>query len=566
MPEPLPPGIPHGAPSLADGRYLLVGRIGEGGVAGVYRAWDDRLRVWRAIKVLQPQYARVPGLRHRFEAEAHTMAHLEHPNLVRIYDVGEAGELPFMVMELVEGGTLHDWVNRHGRMSPRLACEVLLQVAAGVRAAHDAGVIHRDIKPRNVLITTAGRCKLTDFGIALREEPGITKTGVAMGTQGYMSPEQRRDARAVDRRTDIYSLGATLWALLAGEQPHDLFHAAVQPALLAKVPGALRAVTLRACAYEPADRYSDVALFERDLRAVMEILPGHPRDRMPLAHSPRPFEEHLPEPELLALLSEPPPKPAAEAKPLPYYMPAKADRQRSLSGEELPDYVDRSTLGAPRREALSDSIPPPPVPKGIRSVTPVPAPRIDPGDGLGPAETLGVDDSPVPAPPRRVRPRIDWRLPVGALFSLAFVPVLGALLFLLVGSYNLSRSARQTSVSRAQIYAVLGQHPELIARISGPWADRPTLEAEFLRYLEQDREPERIEAAIDFLDGVELAISARPSNVSQLDEGTWSVVRQLRVVRQRYERDRNVWQARAGSLTGSLLVTVGLGPAPPEPP
>src|SRR5687767_12635717 len=130
------PALPENAPSIGKGRYVLVARIGEGGMAGVYRAWDKKLKVWRAVKVLLPEFSRRKKVRARFESEAHTMARLEHDNLVRIYDVGDAGELPFLVMELVAGGTLQGWTRRNGPMPPRMAVEVTIQLAQGVLVAH----------------------------------------------------------------------------------------------------------------------------------------------------------------------------------------------------------------------------------------------------------------------------------------------------------------------------------------------------------------------------------------------------------------------------------------------
>ena len=168
------PNLPADAPNLAEGRYVLVSRIGEGGLAAVYRAYDKKLRVWRAVKLLMPEFSRRKSMCERLESEALTMAQLEHPNLVRVYDVGYVGTIPYLVMELVTGGTLHHWVDKHGIMPPALAAESTLQVLRGLSAVHEMGVIHRDVKPRNVLIAPNAVCKLTDFGIA---HSGESKSG-----------------------------------------------------------------------------------------------------------------------------------------------------------------------------------------------------------------------------------------------------------------------------------------------------------------------------------------------------------------------------------------------------
>ncbi|MCA9490589.1 MAG: serine/threonine protein kinase, partial [Myxococcales bacterium] len=131
--------------SLADGRYLLVKQLGEGGMASVYRAYDQRLQVWRAVKILSPEYADKKKIAKRFEAEAQTMALLEHRNIVRVYDVGRDGaDIAYIVMELVEGGCLVDWLEVNGPMPPRMAVEAVMEVLDALGAAHDKGVIHRD--------------------------------------------------------------------------------------------------------------------------------------------------------------------------------------------------------------------------------------------------------------------------------------------------------------------------------------------------------------------------------------------------------------------------------------
>src|SRR5262245_8389715 len=211
---------PAAHPTLADGRFVVQRRIGEGGQAAVYQVLDTRLSVKRAIKILLPHAAEKKKLRARFIQEARAMASLDHPHIARVYDVNADTKLPYLVMELVTGGTLAEWSGRHGKMPPRLAVSCVRQVAQGVVAAHAAGVIHRDIKPQNVLVTSDGVCKLTDFGIARLDDADVkTRAGAAMGTQGYMAPEQARDASTVDVRVDVFSLGMVLFSLVTNEDP-----------------------------------------------------------------------------------------------------------------------------------------------------------------------------------------------------------------------------------------------------------------------------------------------------------------------------------------------------------
>ena len=266
---------PDDGPLLSE-RYRLVSRIGEGGMAGVYRAYDERLRVWRAAKVLFPDYARKKKVRRRFEREAHTMARLEHPNLVRVVDVGHSGKLPYIVMELVGCGTLMQWVEVHGPMPERLAVDAMLQVCEAVKEVHRNGVVHRDIKPHNVLINEQGVCKLTDFGIAQDTEEELTRAGSVMGTMGYMAPEQRNDAGNVDGRADIYSIAATLWKLITKRKARDLFMYEEDARILEGIDETLAEV-LKACfAYAREDRPDDIDQVIEALKAVRDLLPEPP--------------------------------------------------------------------------------------------------------------------------------------------------------------------------------------------------------------------------------------------------------------------------------------------------
>ena len=266
--------------SIADGRYTLVEPLGVGGMATVFKAFDQRLQVWRAVKVLAPQYSNRPSLRDRFEAEARTMASLEHRHIVRVYDVGRAGGSPYIVMELVDGGTLVDWVKQHGPMPPRLAVDAMIQTCEGVSAAHARRIVHRDIKPHNVLITAEGLCRVTDFGIARVEDDNehLTRTGAVFGTWAYMAPEQRADAKKVDARADVYSLGATLYYLVTGRTPMDLFAAEKDPAVMEGIHECLMPVLVKSTQYSRNDRYETVQHFISALVELRETTPVDPPD------------------------------------------------------------------------------------------------------------------------------------------------------------------------------------------------------------------------------------------------------------------------------------------------
>lgn len=280
--------FPH---SIADGRYTLVEPLGVGGMATVFKAFDQRLQVWRAIKILSPQYSNRPSLKDRFEAEARTTALLEHRHIVKVYDVGRSGGAPYIVMELVEGGTLVDWVKRHGPMPPRMAVEVSIQAAEGVGAAHARKVVHRDVKPHNVLITNEGICRITDFGIARvgDDSDGLTRTGAVFGTWAYMAPEQRSDAKKVDARADVYSLGATLYFLLTGRTPVDLFAAEKDVSVLEGIHEHVTPALIKATQYARDERYGSVQAFIAGMQECLTRLPPDPEDTPPLARPAEPL-------------------------------------------------------------------------------------------------------------------------------------------------------------------------------------------------------------------------------------------------------------------------------------
>lgn len=258
-------------------------------MAQVYQAYDHRLKVWRAVKILLPEYVKRKKIRQRFLTEAQAMARLEHRHIVRVYDVGEDGADCYIIMELVDGGAVEDWLERNGFMPPRLAVKCLLDMCEGIGIAHSMGIIHRDIKPHNVLVDRAGVCKVTDFGIAqLRDDDGaMTRTGTVMGTLGYMAPEQRSDSKSIDERADIYSLGASLFTMLTSRTSMDLFAADRDTTILEGIDEALCEVISRATRYAPEERYANTAEMAQALTEALDALPEDPPDTPKLAEPDR---------------------------------------------------------------------------------------------------------------------------------------------------------------------------------------------------------------------------------------------------------------------------------------
>jgi len=271
-------------------RYALGGVLGQGGTATVYRAHDALHDRYVAIKLIHPPLARSRTLRSRMEVEARALLLLDHPNVVGLYEHELHTDQAYLVMELVDGGNLSGWVAVHGRMPPRRALEAILQVCAAVSAAHDHGIVHRDLKPQNMLVTPNDIVKVADFGIArlLSDHTGLTRTGLTMGTNGYMAPEQLEDAKRADHRADIFAIGVSLCALLTGRIPKSVAKTLDHPEQA--VPEALHWPLIRATLDQPDHRWPSVERMARALRAVEDELPPLPVNCPPL-HLPRPPEE-----------------------------------------------------------------------------------------------------------------------------------------------------------------------------------------------------------------------------------------------------------------------------------
>src|SRR4051794_27997066 len=202
-------------------RYTIVDMIGQGGMGRVYMAKDTRLNRRVALKILSPERMNNPRAIARFQREARVGAQLQHENPVRIYDEGESGGKCYLVMEFIEGKNIGAIIAENGPIPPATAARLCQQVALGLEHAQQKGLIHRDVNPYNILVTRDGIAKLTDLGLAidLSEEAQVTREGATVGTFDYISPEQARHSHAVDTRTDIYSLGCSLYHMLTGHVP-----------------------------------------------------------------------------------------------------------------------------------------------------------------------------------------------------------------------------------------------------------------------------------------------------------------------------------------------------------
>ena len=200
-------------------RYEILGKIGTGGMADVYKAKDHKLNRYVAVKVLKPEFREDTTFIRKFRSEAQAAAGLTHPNIVNVFDVGDDEGVYYIVMELIEGITLKEYISKKGKLSIKEATSIAIQVSMGLEAAHNHGIVHRDVKPQNIIISTDGKVKVTDFGIA-RAASSNTISSNVMGSVHYSSPEQVRGGYS-DEKSDIYSLGITLYEMVTGRVPFD---------------------------------------------------------------------------------------------------------------------------------------------------------------------------------------------------------------------------------------------------------------------------------------------------------------------------------------------------------
>ncbi len=257
-------------------RYEILEKIGTGGMSDVYKAKCHKLNRYVAVKVLKQEFSENENFVSKFRIEAQAAASLMHPNIVNVYDVGEENDIYYIVMELVEGITLKKYIERKARLSYKEAVSIAIQVSMGIEAAHNNHIIHRDIKPQNIIISKEGKVKVTDFGIA-KAATSNTITSNVMGSVHYTSPEQARGGYS-DEKSDIYSLGITLFEMLTGRVPFNgettvaiaIKH--IQEEMISpkeyvpEIPGSVEAIVLKCCQKSPDRRYQNMAEVIADLK------------------------------------------------------------------------------------------------------------------------------------------------------------------------------------------------------------------------------------------------------------------------------------------------------------
>jgi len=282
------------------GRYQILSLLGEGGMGCVYKALDPVIGRTVAIKTLTAGLGEeeLAEFKRRFFREARTAGRIAHPNVVTIYDVVEADGTPFIAMEYVEGRTLRSILDAEGALAPERACRIAAQVAAGLAAAHKLFIVHRDVKPANIMITAGAPVKLMDFGIAKLPDGTKTQTGLILGSPIYVAPEQVV-GQSVDGRSDVFSLGVVLYEMLTGSVPfggmavgallYSVLNEAHPPpsAYNTSVPAVFERILARALAKHPDDRYQDAEEFARDLRGWRALPRPTPEELASLREPPR---------------------------------------------------------------------------------------------------------------------------------------------------------------------------------------------------------------------------------------------------------------------------------------
>jgi serine/threonine protein kinase/putative intracellular protease/amidase len=427
------PSLPDLPPELRDHpRYRVLGVLGAGGMGVVYKAEHRLMHRPVALKVINRRYTLDTEAIDRFRREVRAAAQLSHPNIVTAHDAEQAGDLHFLVMEFVEGVDLAKLVSRKGPMAVATACHLIRQAALGLQHAHEKGLVHRDIKPNNLVVTRKGQLKILDFGLARLTDPdgpahstaGLTAPSLVMGTPDFLSPEQARDARKADIRSDLYSLGCTLFYLLTGRVPfpagsviETMFrHCEDRPesvcALRPEVPQELSDIVARLMAKRPEDRYQTPAELAAALAPFARNAAGRAASVVASAPTPAPAPSAVAdtEPEPFAPGDELPP--ARSITPRPHGKPKRRKASR------LPLFVGATAillslplLAYALWKSFGPGWPPAKAPAAGPALERRDAPRLPRGDDPPPGARRGPplappadrDDAPPPPPGREHR-------------------------------------------------------------------------------------------------------------------------------------------------------------------
>lgn len=398
------------------GRYRLTSRIGEGSYAETFLATDMNLGRQVAVKVLREQYARDSRLAARFEREARAAAAVSHPNVVDVYDYGRDGETLFIVMEWVDGTDLKEYIRQHGPLEVPEATRMFREILHGLGAIHRAGIIHRDVKPQNVLIARTGTAKLTDFGIARGAlDAGLTETGMALGTAAYMAPEQAT-GQPLTPAADIYAAGMVLYEMLTGRLPFPgdnpvqvMYQHVNDPpprprAINPSIPPAMEMVILRAIAKDPLDRFQSAS----EMEAALDHAPSADEATRIIAAASRPVPEQATRAMQQARTAygggppvQPPGRPVRRAVPPPEPRPTWP--LVMLASILVLLGIGGLILLASRNTATPQATPTPEVP-AVATPEPTPEPTVEPTPTPTPTPEPTPTEEPTPTPTEEPTP------------------------------------------------------------------------------------------------------------------------------------------------------------------
>ncbi len=517
-------------PQLPASRLVVGDLLGEGGMARVYRAWHVETGQWCAVKVLREGVK--PRMRQRFLREGALMCRLSHRNVLRGWELSDV-EPPFLVMDLAEGGSLKGWVDRHGAMQPRLAVDVAIQICKGVANAHRAAVIHRDIKPHNVLIARKGVCKLTDFGIArirgtevVEEDP--SGGGDAMGTLGYMAPEQQSNPSSADVRCDVYGVGATLYHLLKGRTPPtNLFAAGEYPETFEGLPEVLIPIVRKAVAYRADDRHATAQELARALHDTWKVLPDPLADGATL---------------MTGMPPELPPPPGMVSG-----TPHSAPGRKAWPLRDVPTLDDGNEPSSGNGGNGGNG-------NGTGAVSAGSTPSVLEASDF--RRSL-MQNAPPPAEPAPQRTR--WWIAVPALVAIG--------LALALADYVWVISAQQATDTAVRNFLDLARRDlSVVDELGSLGADHAALMAGYEAVRGTSGVVARGSAADAWLDSLAAASAASSGHP---DGRTRAVaarrIEDLRAARDGWREAQAEWTGRAGSIPGRLVIVTGLAPEAPPP-
>ena len=574
-------------PPRLGGRFQVVDQLGDGGTATVYLAWDQQERGWCALKVLQFRHLRDDDIRRRFEQEAEALTTLQHPNIPRLVAFDPESAPPYMAMELARCGSAMDWVREHGPMPPAMAADVAFQMCEALAAVHAAGMVHRDVKPHNVLLDDLGVCKLTDFGIArVTETTSLTQTGSQIGTFSFMAPEQRTDTKSVDHRADIYSAGSSLFTLLTGRTSAELFVADTDDGLLVDVPEVLRPVIQRATRYRAEDRHPTIQAFQAELMQALAAMSPSVADAPPLVHPPPPLPVGPPatlpssrrfqdlERSMALDTTQPTFVPTdrqdgpltGPRKVIPYFMPSPDPLGRaSPTGRDGRQTPPTPSSGGPTPGSTPDY-------RNPGELPPEPSPSPPAPLGAGPApvtEGLATLTTEVDATSRSrgsstrstegaLAPVLRW---IGVGVAGATLVAAMAFATVVVGALQVDGARRKSTEAAVQLSEALRVDGNVVYQLPG---DKTSFEVIYQRHADATDDTGRLHAALAFVEALEASVAHGGGEVT----ATAPKLRRLREARETYLRSLQAWSARGGAFPGSLAVTLHLvtGPSPQEAP